>query len=164
MSKGNAKIFIVATILAGGFAPAAFAQGAGCVVVKQAAETEVVATDAAGKKTTTLAPAATATPGTEVIYTTTATNNCQKAADKVSISNFVPAHMTYVPGSVFSPGAQVEFSLDGKTFGSPDQLTVTENGATRKARAEEYRFFRWTFTASLQPGSSAFARFRAVLN
>lgn len=163
MSKGNA--FGLVVLLAGALAPPAFAQGAqGCVVVKQTAEVEQTVTDAQGKKTTNLVALTTAVPGTEVIYTTTATNNCKQAVDKVSFSNFVPDHMTYVPGSSFSPGAQVAFSLDGKAFGTPDQITVTDNGAARKARAEEYRHFRWTFQSSLQPGASAFARFRAVLN
>jgi uncharacterized repeat protein (TIGR01451 family) len=166
MSKGNAKYLGLAALITCGFATSTFAQGAAtdCLVVKQAVEVEQADTDAQGKKTTKLVPLATATPVTEVIYTTTATNNCKKSADKVAISNFVPAHMNYVPNSVFSPGAQVEFSLDGKAFGPADQLTVTENGATRKARAEEIKFFRWTFQSSLQPGTSAFARFRAVLN
>lgn len=163
MSKGNA--FGLVVLLAGALAPAAFAQGSqGCVVVKQTAEVEQTDTDAQGKKTTKLVALTTAVPGTEVIYTTTATNNCKQAADKIAISNFVPEHMHYVSGSVFSPGAQVQFSLDGKTFGSPEQLSITENGAARKARAEEYRHFRWTFQSPLQPGASAFARFRAIVN
>lgn len=165
MSKGNAKIFGFVALLASLVSPA-FAQGAGsgCLVVKSTAEVEQAVTDAQGKKSTKLVPLTTAVPGTEVVYTTTASNNCKLAADKVAISNFVPEHMTYVPSSVFSPGAQVEFSLDGKNFGTAEKLTVTENGATRPARAEEYKFFRWTFPSSLQPGASAFARFRAVLN
>ena len=163
MSKGNAIGLVV--LLAGAFAPAAFAQGSqNCVVVKQTAEVEQTETDAQGKKTTKLVPLTVAVPGTEVIYTTTAINNCKLPADKIAISNFVPEHMTYVSGSSFSPGAQVQFSLDGKTFGSPEQLSVKDNGAARKARAEEYRHFRWTFQSSLQPGASAFARFRAMLN
>jgi uncharacterized repeat protein (TIGR01451 family) len=163
MSKGNAFGWMV--LLAGVFAPAAFAQGAkDCLVVKQTAEVEQTVTDAQGKKTTTVVPLTTAVPGTEVIYTTTATNNCKLPADKVSISNFVPEHMHYVSGSTFSPGAQPQYSLDGKTYGTSDQLTVSENGVERKAHAEEYRFFRWTFQAALQPGATAFARFRAVLN
>jgi uncharacterized repeat protein (TIGR01451 family) len=163
MSKGNA--FGILVVVAGAFAPAAFAQGAkDCLVVKQTAEVEQTATDAQGKKTTTLVALSTAVPGTEVIYTTTATNNCKQPADKVSISNFVPEHMHYVSGSSFSPGAQVQYSLDGKTFGAPEQLTVAENGAPRKAHSEEYRFFRWTFQSALQPGASAFARFRAIVN
>ena len=163
MNKGNALGLLV--LLVSAFAPSAFAQDAqGCVVVKQTAEIETVETDAEGKKTTKLVALTTAVPGTVVVYTTTAANNCRQAADKVSISNFVPEHMSYVPGSVSSPGAQVQFSLDGKTFGSPEQLTVTENGAPRRARAEEFKFFRWAFQSSLQPGASASARFRAVVN
>jgi uncharacterized repeat protein (TIGR01451 family) len=163
MSKGNA--FGLVVLLAGTFASSAFAQGAkDCLVVKQTAEVEQTETDAQGKKTTKLVALTTAVPGTEVIYTTTATNNCKLAADKVAIDGHVPEHMHYVSGSSFSPGAQVQFSLDGKTFGAPEQLNVTEGGAPRKARAEEYRHLRWTFQSSLQPGASAFARFRAVLN
>lgn len=166
MSKGNAKLFGFVALVASGLVSTAFAQGAGsgCIVVKSTAEIEQVVTDAQGKKSTKLVPLATAVPGTEVVYTTVASNNCKQAADKVAINNYVPEHMTYVPSSVFSPGAQVEFSLDGKTFGTAEQLTVQENGVARKARAEEYKFFRWVFQSSLQPGSSAYARFRAVLN
>lgn len=164
MSKGNAKFFGFVALVAASLVSPAFAQGAGCIVVKSTAEVEQAVTDAAGRKSTKLVPLTTAVPGTEVIYTTTASNNCKQSADNVSISNFVPEHMTYVPSSSFSPGAKVEFSLDGKTFGTADKLTVTENGTTRQARAEEYKFFRWTFPSSIQPGASAFARFRAVLN
>ncbi len=159
MSKGNAIGIVL--MLAGAIAPA-FAQDAkNCLVVKQTAEVEQTVTDAQGKKTTKLVALTTAVPGTEVVYTTTATNNCKLAADKVSIDGHVPEHMSYVPASTFSPGAQVLFSVDGKTFGTPEQLTVTDNGTPRKARAEEYRHFRWTFQSSIQPGASAFARFRA---
>src|SRR3569832_846199 len=103
MSKGNA--FGLVVLLAGTLAPAAFAQGAkDCLVVKQTAEIERSETDAQGKQSTRLVPLTTAVPGTEVIYTTTATNNSKLPADKVAISNFVPEHMQYVPGSSFSPG------------------------------------------------------------
>lgn len=166
MSKGNAKLFGFVALVASGLVSTSFAQGAGsgCIVVKSTAEVAQVVTDAQGRKSTKLVPLTTAVPGTEVVYTTTASNNCKQAADKVAINNFVPEHMTYVPSSAFSPGAQIEYSLDGKTFGPAEQLTVEENGVSRKARAEEYKFFRWVFQSSLQPGSTAVARFRAVLN
>jgi uncharacterized repeat protein (TIGR01451 family) len=163
MSKGIAKLLAAAALM-GGLASAAPAQETGCIVLKSTAEVEQLETGPNGEKKTKLVPLATATPGTEVIYTTTATNNCKQPADKVAISNFVPAHMTYVPSSVLSPGAEVAYSLDGKTFGSADQLTVEENGARRKARPEEYKHFRWVLQSSLQPGATAFTRFRAVLN
>lgn len=163
MSKGIAKLFVAAALV-GGFASSAFAQEPGCIALKSTAEVEQVELAANGEKKTKLVPLATAVPGTEVIYTTTATNICKQAADKVAISNFVPAHMTYVAASVLSPGATVTYSIDGKNFASAEQLTVEENGATRKARPEEYKHFRWVLQASLQPGASAFTRFRAVLN
>ncbi len=164
MSQGIAKLLVAAAFVAGGFAPSAFAQEGGCIVLKSTAEVEQVVLSANGDKSTKLVPLTTAVPGTEVIYTTTATNNCKQAADQIAISNFVPAHMTYVPASVLSPGAQVTYSIDGKTFGTAEQLTVEENGAARKARPEEYKHFRWVLQASLLPGASAFTRFRAVLN
>jgi uncharacterized repeat protein (TIGR01451 family) len=162
MDKG--KFFGIVTVMACGFGSQAFAVETGCVVVKSVAEVQQEVVDAKGQKTTKLVPLTTATPGTEVIYTTTATNNCKQPVEKLAISNFVPPHMTYVPNSSFSPGAEVFYSLDGKTFGNADQVTVVENGVTRKARADEYRNFRWVVQAPLPPGSSAFARFRAVLN
>ena len=57
----------------------------------------------------------------------------------------------------------VTYSLDGKTFAKPDQLTVQENGAARKARADEYKHIRWVFKTPLAAGGTATASFRAVL-
>ena len=63
------------------------------------------------------------------------------------------------------PGSDITYSLDGKTFGTAEQLTVQARTArTRQARADEYKHIRWVFKNSLQPGAQAFARFRAVLN
>ena len=111
-----------------------------------------------------MVPADKVVPGVEVTWTVTANNICKQPSDKVTINNAVPAHMTYVASSATGPGADVTFSLDGKTFGHADQLTVTENGATRAARAAEYKHIRWVFKDSLAPGATAVARFRAVLN
>ncbi len=120
--------------------------------------------DAKGEKTKQLVPVQKVVPGKEVVWTITANNPCKKPSDNVTINNPVPEHMTYVAGSAFGAGSDISYSIDGKTFGSADQLTVTENGATRKARAEDYRHIRWVFKSPLQPGASAIARFRAVLN
>jgi uncharacterized repeat protein (TIGR01451 family) len=163
MFKGKGKFFGLVAITACSFGSQAFAVE-GCIVVKSVAEVEQQTVDAQGKTTTRLVPLTTAVPGTEVIYTTTATSKCTAPADKVAISNFVPPHMSFVANSSFSPGAQVAYSLDGKAFAAADQLTVQENGVSRKARPEEIKHLRWTLQSPLQPGASAFARFRAVLN
>ncbi len=99
-----------------------------------------------------------------MVWTVTASNVCKQPSDKVVISNPVPEHMTLVPGSAIGAGSDISYSVDGKTFGSIDKLTVTQDGATRAARAEDIKLIRWEFKNSLQPGASAFGRFRAVLN
>ena len=163
MITGIIKVFGLATLLACALGSQAFAQG-NCVEVKSVAEVEQQVVNAKGEKTTKLVPLATATPGTQVTYTTTASNVCKQPVDKIEISNFVPEHMTYVANSAMALGADVVYSLDGKTFGTADQLTVLDNGVSRKARADEYKFFRWAFKSSLAPGAQAAASFRAVLN
>ena len=101
-------------------------------------------------------------PGTEVIYTLTANNNCKVAAENIAINDPLPAEMTYVANSAVGPGSDISFSIDGKTFAKVADLKVSENGATRAARPDEVRFIRWTF-ATLPPGAQALARFRAVV-
>jgi uncharacterized repeat protein (TIGR01451 family) len=161
MFKGS-RIF-AAAVLACAFSAQAFAQ-ANCIELKTTGDVEKEVVDDKGQKTKVLAPAGKVIPGTEVVWTVTASNVCKQASDKVVISNPVPEHMTLVPGSVIGAGSEISYSLDGQTYAPAGKLTVTENGATRPARAEEYRHIRWEFKNSLQPGASAFGRFRAVLN
>lgn len=163
MIKGL-KILGAAAIVACAFSSQAFAQAPGCIVLKTVAEVEQVTVNAKGEKSTKLVPAAKVVPGVAVTYTVTANNICKEPAEKVTINNAVPEHMVYVAGSAMGPGTDVTFSLDGKTFGTADQLTVQENGATRKARADEYKNIRWVFKDSLAAGAQGFARYRAVLN
>jgi hypothetical protein len=136
----------------------------GCIVLKSVAETEQVTVNAKGEKSTKLVPAVTTVPGVEVIWTVTANNICKLPSDGVSINQAVPEHMTYLADSAIGPGADILFSVDGKTFAAADALTVVENGAPRKARSDEYRHIRWTFKNSIAPGAQGFGRFRAVLN
>jgi uncharacterized repeat protein (TIGR01451 family) len=142
----------------------AFAQEKGCIVLKSVAEVEEATVNAKGEKSTKLVPVAKVVPGVEVTYTITANNICKQPADKVAISNPVPEHMSLVANSAIGPGTDISYSVDGKTFAAPDQLTVVENGTTRKARPDEYKAVRWNFKNSLAPGAQGFGRFRAILN
>ena len=162
MFKGF-RIFGASAVLALVFVAPALAQG-NCIELKTTAEVEKEVVNDKGEKTKVLAPAATVIPGTEVVMTVTASNTCKQPSDKVVINNPVPEHMTLVPGSVIGAGSDITYSVDGTKFAPAGQLTVSENGATRAARIDEYRLIRWEFKNSLQPGASAFGRFRAVLN
>ena len=161
MIQGTLKFFVAA--IACTFASQAFAQ-TNCIKLETVAQVEKEAVSDKGEKTKVLVEAGKVVPGMEVVWTVTAANVCQQAADGVTMSNPVPEHMTLVPGSAIGPGSDITFSVDGKQFAPLAQLTVTENGATRPARAEEIKHIRWQLKSSLQPGASALGRFRAVLN
>ena len=162
MNIGVRRFFAVA-LVACGFAAPALAQE-GCIALKSVAEIEKETVDANGAKSKQLVPAGRVIPGTEVVWTVTASNICQQPSDKVTISNAVPEHMTLVANSAVGPGSDITYSLDGKTFAKGGELTVSADGGTRPARADEYKPIRWEFKDSLAPGASAFASFRAVLN
>jgi uncharacterized repeat protein (TIGR01451 family) len=162
MFKGL-RMIGASAVFAFAFAAQAVAQ-ANCIDLKTAAEVEKEVVNDKGEKSKVLAPAATVIPGTEVVMTVTASNTCKQPSDKVVISNPVPEHMTFVPGSAIGAGSDISYSVDGKVFAAIDKLSVTEGGATRPARAEDVKHIRWEFKNSLQPGASAFGRFRAVLN
>jgi uncharacterized repeat protein (TIGR01451 family) len=166
MIEGIRKYIGVAAILACSFGSQAFAQAPAqdCIALKSTAQTEKEVVDANGVKTKQLVPVQKVVPGVEVIWTITANNICKKPTDNATINDPVPEHMSYVAGSAFGAGATITFSVDGITFGTPEELTATDNGAKRKARPDEYRHIRWVFRNPLQPGATAVARFRAVLN
>ena len=164
MTKGIRNYIGIAAILACSFGSQAFAQEHGCIVLKSVAEQEKEVVNAKGEKTRQLVAASKIVPGMEVVWTVTANNICKVPSEKVTINNPVPEHMSYVANSAFGAGSDITYSLDGKTFGAPAELSVIENGAKRQARADEYRHIRWVFRSPLQPGASAVARFRAVLN
>jgi uncharacterized repeat protein (TIGR01451 family) len=155
---------IIAAAIACTFASQAFAQAEGCIELKTTAQVEKEVVNDKGEKTKVLVDAGKVVPGTEVIWTVTANNVCKQASDGVTINNAVPAHMTLVPNSAIGPGSDITFSVDGKQFAPAGQLTVADNGAARPARTEELKHIRWELKGSLQPGASAFGRFRAVLN
>ncbi|HPF25874.1 MAG: hypothetical protein R3F58_03560 [Steroidobacteraceae bacterium] len=165
MKKGISSIVAGTLVLV--FAVVGQAAGqpaAGCIVLKTVAEVEQPYTTDDGETAKRLVPAAKVVPGGEVVWTVTASNVCDKPAEKVAIDNPVPDHMRYVPDSAMGPGTDIAFSVDGRKFAPPGALTVSNaDGSERTARAEEYSHIRWTFKNALQPGSVAFARFRAVV-
>src|SRR3954471_22936509 len=116
MIDRTSKLVSAAALLACAFGSQDFAQTQGCIVLKTTAEVEKEGVGANGEKTRELAPAGKVIPGTEVVWTVTATNTCKAASENVVMSNPVPEHMTLVPNSGFGPGSDVSYSVDGKTF------------------------------------------------
>ena len=109
-----------------------------------------------------MVPAKRLAQGQEVYYTVRITNPTPVFANRVQVSQKIPANTTYVPGSAGGPGADVEFSIDGgETFARAENLKL-EDGAI--APPERYTHIRWTLRNPLAPGATALARFRAKFN
>ncbi len=118
------RLTIAALAFAAASAVAADNAHKGCVELKSVAETEVEYVDDQGRQATKLVPAGRVIPGTQVVWTVTATNICDKPAAKVSIDNPIPAQMSYVPDSAIGAGADILFSTDGQRFAEPAALQI----------------------------------------
>lgn len=110
-----------------------------------------------------LAPATRLAQGQVVYYTLRITNPTPVFANKVQVSQMIPANTTYVSGSAAGPAAEIEFSVDGgQTFARAENLRLAD-GVTR-APPERYTHIRWRLRNPLAPGATALARFRATFN
>lgn len=145
-------------------ATVAHAADTGCIELKTVAESEQEYTNDAGQRAKRLVPAAKVVPGDEVVWTITAKNVCDKAADNIVIANPVPEQMQYVANSAMGIGADIAYSVDGKEFNLPAALVIHDaNGIRRTASADDYRAVRWTYKGAFAPGASAFVRYRAIV-
>jgi uncharacterized repeat protein (TIGR01451 family) len=158
------KLALVALAVAATSAVAAEGARKGCIELKTVAETEVEYVDEQGQRSTKLVPAAKVIPGTQVVWTVTASNVCDKPADRVFIDNPIPAQMSYVPDSAVGAGADILFSTDGRQFADAALLRVSDaEGAQRPARSSDYTHIRWSLRNPIGPGQVAMARYRAAL-
>lgn len=124
---------------------------------------EVTAED--GTVTTELLPADRVVPGDELRYTIVFTNDGDSAVDAgtIVITNPLPAELEYLPGTAFGAGTDIQFSVDGETFGTPDALTIVVDGVETQAPASAYTAIRWSFGPALAPGASGHVSFGARL-
>ena len=118
-----------------------------------------------GEKATRLVPVNKIVPGDAVFYTITYENKGKQPADRVMVTDPIPAEVSYVDGSAFGPGTEIDFSADGgKTWGAPATLKFKgADGKDRAATASDYTHIRWKLAASVGVGQKGFVRFRAVL-
>jgi len=162
--KGIVMKKVMSVLLMLALSGAVFSEEQGHLNVRTVVQKEEVTVSPAGEKETKLVPAATVVPGERVVYTITFQNISTEPADNIVITNPISGELTYVDGSAFGPGAEIQFSVDGgQTYASRDELTVTENGETRQAAAEDLTHVRWVMQTELAAGAQGMARFAAVL-
>ena len=157
------KILMSVVLL--GLSFAVFAQEDGSLDVHTVVQKEEVVVNENGESENRLVAVESVIPGERVFYTITFTNVGEEPAENVVITNPIAAELTYVEGSAFGAGMEVQFSVDGgATFAVAAELTVTEDGETRAARPDDFTHIRWVMQGELNTGSQGTARFAAVLN
>ena len=125
---------------------------------------EEVFVNAAGEEETRLVTAERVVPGETVYYTITFTNISNDSADNVVITNPIAENLVYLDGSAAGEGMDIVFSADGGVnFAADTDLTVTDNGTSRPATAEDFTHVRWVMRNDLAAGAQGIARFAAVL-
>ena len=109
-----------------------------------------------------MAPATVLAQGQEVYYTVRITNPTPVFANKVVVSQMIPANTAYVPRSAAGPGVDIEFSVDGgQTYARAEDLKLDDG---TRAPPGRYTHIRWRLHNPLAPGAMALARFRATFN
>lgn len=161
----NKLIQPIATLFFFSLAAGAIAQESGHLNVRTVVQKEEVTIDDDGNRRTRLVDATKVVPGDEVVYTVSFSNVSDEPAENVVITNPLPAELSYVDGSAFGPGADVQFSVDGGvTFAAPRDLEVSEDGVARAATADDFTHIRWVMGEQIAPGAQGIAQFRARLD
>jgi len=100
-------------------------------------------------------------PGDKVGYRISYSNTGKEAVEGVVINNPVPAETIYIANSATGANSTITYSVDGgQNFGKANELTVTAQGATRAAKAEDYSHIRWMLTQPVEAGASGKVEFK----
>ena len=160
--KATANLTITLAIV---FASAAALAQEGHLNVMTVVQKEEVIIADDGSRETRLVSADTVVPGDEVVYTVSFSNISSDPAENVVITNPLPSELSYVEGSAFGPGAEIQFSVDGgSNFADAEELVVSDDGTERPAGADDFTHIRWVMTSAIEPGTQGLAQFRARLN
>jgi len=127
---------------------------------------EVVKTEAQadGSVIVSYEPATRVVPGEQLRYTISYSNGTDAPAEDIVLTMPIEDQLTYVEGSAATPDATVLFSADeGVSFRPRGEVTVTIDGETRAATADEITHVSWRFDAPLAPGADGKVSLLAVL-
>ncbi|MFZ5592991.1 MAG: hypothetical protein ACOY4D_01780 [Pseudomonadota bacterium] len=158
--------FMLATILIlPVWNPAAHAAGNGSITLTLDAAKEIEITGPQGKKEIKRVSPSLVTPGEEVIYTLSYTNNGKEMAQDLFITNPIPPHMIYKANSARGENTVIVYSIDGaKSFDKPENLKIRGiDGKERSATPVNYSHIRWVIKKPLAPGEKGDVSFRAQL-
>jgi uncharacterized repeat protein (TIGR01451 family) len=151
-----------AAVLAAFCEPAASADVAPDIETELIAEVRENVSTTPGREVFRFVPARMLEQGQVVYYTLRITNRTTVPLRNVAVVQPVPANTTYLADSASGPGADVSFSVDGRTFSPAASLMIESEGTRQLAQAAQYTHIRWQLRNPLAPGAIALARFRAT--
>ncbi len=176
MSRKNGKekammravgIALAALLALAATAPSARAQVAEKpeLVLTLSAQKEVIVKGPDGKARTEWQDVKTGNPGDVIRYTIAYRNGGKSDARDAVIVDPVPPGTTYIPGSAAGEGAEIAFSLDGRTFQAPPQLKykVRQPDGTEAsllASPDMYTHIRWKFAKPVPPEGKGAVSFK----
>ncbi len=104
-------------------------------------------------------------PGDVIRYTIAYRNGGKSDARDAVIVDPVPKGAAYLPGSAAGQGAEITFSLDGRTFQVPPQLKYKARQpdgreAELVAPPDMYTHIRWKLSAPVPPGGTGAVSFQ----
>ena len=142
----------------------AFAAEKPSLVLKITAQKEMIVKDEKGKSRTEWHEVKSLEPGDLLKYTIAYTNAGKSEARGAVIVDPVPVGTTYVSNSAEGKGAEITFSLDGKTFQVPPMLKfkVKTAGTPEQelsATPEMYSHVKWKLTKTVPAGGSGTVSF-----
>jgi uncharacterized repeat protein (TIGR01451 family) len=112
----------------------------------------VQTTNEIGEISTSRTKADLVTPGETIVYVLSYTNDKADPADNIVLTMPIPTDVTYVEGSADTQLAKLEYSAGDGFMGRDDVLVIGDDGAMRRARAEELTHVRWTVIEAVAPG------------
>ena len=141
-------------------APAAASASAG-VTLQSEVFVERIATDAAGKQTTTLEPPKVVTPGDKLLFVITYRNGAAAPASGFVLTNPLPAAVAFAG----TEASGADLSVDGgKKWGALDALRIANaDGTSRPAAAADVTHIRWRFGQAIPAGQGGKLSFRGTV-
>ncbi len=163
------RIALAALLALAAAVPAAWAQAQGGerpeLALTLSAQKEAAVKGPDGKVKTEWQEVKSGNPGDVIRYTIAYRNGGKSEARDAVIVDPVPKGTTYIPGSAAGAGAEITFSLDGKTFQAPPQLKykVRQPDGTEmemQASPDMYTHIRWKFPKPVPPGGTGAVSFK----
>ena len=164
VKKSIFKLFFNTLFISLLFASNAFAEG-GKIVLTNKVFKQVIKKDKEGNVTYEYVKPELALPGDVILYVISFENIGTDVAKDIVINNPMPNNSKYRMDSAVGKNTTISFSIDnGKTFGNPAQLVVTDaSGNEWKAKPENYTHVRWLYNKSLEPGGKGEVSFKTEI-